>query len=177
MTRPIRGAAVAVFLLVLAAVPAFAHAELEESDPQDGAIITTPYTLTASFSEEFDPQRSFIRVENVSGDVVAEGEQDVNEPLVMTADLPTLPPGEYTVRWQTTTPDDNGVERGTFTFDVAAAPTQSATQSPTSAPAPAPTQRGGAGLSGSGNDILVALLVGLVLLGGIGAYLYMRSRR
>ena len=48
--------------------PGLAHAELEESDPADGATITTPYTLTATFSEEFDPDRSFIRVRGPAGD-------------------------------------------------------------------------------------------------------------
>ena len=105
--------------MLLAPFRVLAHAELEESDPADGATITTPYTMTATFSEEFDPDRSFIRVRGPSGDIVAEGGQDPDDPTMMTVDLPELPPGEYTAGWQTVTADDNGVEDGTFTFTVA----------------------------------------------------------
>jgi methionine-rich copper-binding protein CopC len=176
VTRFVRGAVVAALFLLLGAAPVFAHAELEESDPPDGAIITTPYTLTATFSEEFDPQRSFIRVEDVSGNVVAEGRADPTNATVMTATLPALHPGEYTVRWQTTTPDDNGVERGAFVFDVAEATTSR--PPPTAAPAsPAATRSGAAGQTpDGGNDTLLALAIAAAVLFGLGTYLLTRRR-
>jgi len=45
----------------------------------------------------------------------------------------TLGAGTYSVRWTTITPDDNGIERGTFTFTVTAA-----TPAPSASPAAAP---------------------------------------
>ena len=198
MTRVLRGAVAAAFLVLLATVPASAHAELEESDPADGATITTPYTVTATFSEEFDPnlRRSFMRVVDASGDLVAEGGQSPDDPTVMTVELPTLEAGAYTVQWQTTTPDDNGVVRDTFTFNVAQAatatpslaPTPRATASaevptvrptavPTTAPTPGPTPTGGGEPTASGSDILLALALAAVVLVGLGAYLFTRSRR
>jgi methionine-rich copper-binding protein CopC len=200
VTRLISGAAAAAFLLLLSAVPAVAHAELEQSDPADGATISTPYKLTATFSEEFsaDPHDSFIRVQNSTGAVVAEGGQSASDNTMMTADLPALDPGKYTVRWQTTTVDDNGVERGTFTFNVAAAiatdspgsplPTAGVTSTPTAgrptasapartaAPTSSPTASGGQPAAGS-TDVLLAIVLAVIVLAGLGGYLYMRSRR
>ena len=197
MTLFLRGVAVAVLLLLFAVVPAYAHAELEESDPADGETITTPYTLTATFSEEFDRDRSFIRVRDAAGELVAEGGQDPDDPNVMVAELPVLDPGIYTVQWQTTTPDDNGVERDTFTFNVAepvtAPPTRSPTPTmastpvptmsarpptatPTVGPAPAPTPTNGGPPTASGDNILLALGLAAVVLLGVGAYVFTRRR-
>lgn len=196
MNRKITGAAAAALLMLLFSVSAVAaHAELEESDPADGATIETPYTLTATFSEEFnaDPEVSFIRVQDASGAVVASGGQSPDDPTMMTADLPALEPGEYTVRWQTTTEDDNGTERGTFTFNVAAAATPSPrptatpaasappsapASSPSAAPTPTATPNGSNGATtGGSNDVLLALIIGLVVIGAIAAFLFSRSRR
>ena len=192
MTTLVRGVVVAAFLVLLTAVPALAHAELEESDPADGSTITTPYELTATFSEEFDPDRSFIRVRGPSGDIVAEGGQDPDDPTMMTVDLPELPPGEYTAGWQTVTPDDNGVEDGTFSFTVAAqaTPSPSATPTPTvrasasarpslaptPTPSAAPTPITGGPPTASGNDVVLALAIAAVVLLGLGIYLFTRRR-
>lgn len=164
-----RAAAAALLPLLFSVSAVAAHAELEESDPTDGATIETPYVLTATFSEEFnaDTEVSFIRVQDASGAVVATGGQSADDPTTMTVDLPALEPGEYTVRWQTTTKDDNGTERGTFTFNVPpAAPTPNA----------APNGSNG-GTTGSSNDVFLALIVGLVVVADIAAFLFSRSRR
>ncbi len=59
MTRRIRLALAAGFVLVLAgATPVFAHSELVESDPADGATTVTPYTLTAAFTRSSTRTRS-----------------------------------------------------------------------------------------------------------------------
>jgi len=184
VSRGARAAAASALLLLISIPFVAAHAELETSAPADGATITTPYTLTAKFSEEFsdDPAKSFVSVEDSSGSVVAEGTQDPDDALQMTAELPELDPGTYTVRWQTTTVDDNGVERGTFTFEVANAatnePTHAASAPPaTAAPAPTATPTAGAGQStGMGTDVLVALTVGVIIVGLLALLLFRRSR-
>ncbi len=201
MTRSFSGAAaVALLLLLFSVLPVAAHAELEESDPADGETIETPYKLTATFSEEFDPnpQRSFVRVVDSSDAEIASGGVSDDNPTVMTVELPALEPGEYTVRWQTTTADDNGVERGTYTFNVAATPTPGPTATPTPVPPPAapssplatatpaatatplpvatPTPVDPAP-SGTGSDAVLALLIGAVAIGAIAIFLFARSRR
>jgi copper resistance protein C len=190
MNRTISGAAVAAFLAMLMSVSTVvAHAELVSSDPADGETIETPFTLTATFSEEFasDTERSFIRVQDAGGEIVASGGQSPDDATMMTVDLPALEPGEYTVRWQTTTEDDNGVERGTFTFSVAppATPAPTATPSPTrtagastppvATPTPGPTAAPTA--TGSGNDVLLALAIGVLIVGVIAFFLVRRSRK
>ena len=155
----------AVLALSLPAL-ALAHASLVTSDPANGSTITTPYTLTATFAEETDPARSTLVVENSAGAQVATGAVNADDQTKMTAQLPALPDGVYTVRWTTVTPDDNGVERGTFTFNVGSV---SATPVPTPAPA--------GGATGSSNDVLIAAGLAVVLIVGVVAFVFVRGRR
>jgi len=162
--------ALTVVALIAFALPtiALAHAHLEESDPAAGATLTTtPYTLTATFSEEIDPEASSLVVERPDGSAVVEGGVSADDPTMMTAELPLLEPGEYVVRWTTVTPDDNGVERGTYTFNVAAA-APSATAAPTAPPATG---------TGGGNDLLIALVLAAVAIGGVVLFVFLRGRR
>ena len=195
MTRLVRGVLAAALLVLLGTVPVYAHSDLEASDPADGATISTPYTLTATFSEEFDAERSFIRIVDSSGTRVAEGGLSADDPLKMLVELPSLGSGSYTARWQTVTPDDNGIERGEFAFTVAqpaantdagftnlpsAPPTTSAaapTRPATAGPTPTASAGGGGSPTSSGTDIVLALVLAAAVLIGLGAYLYLRSRR
>lgn len=151
----------------MAALPGIVlgHADLVSSDPADGATITTPYMLTATFAEEFAPDRSSLSVENASGAVVAQGTAGADSKS-MTAQLPALPDGAYTVRWTTVTPDDNGIERGTYIFNVG---------SSVSTPAPTPPPADGA--SGANNDVLIAVGLAAVLIVGVVALVIVRGRR
>lgn len=144
-----------------------AHAELESSDPADGATITTPYTLTAVFAEEIDVERSTLIVESSAGAQVAAGTVNTDDHTMMTAELPALPDGVYTVRWTSVTPDDNGIERGTFTFNVGSSPS-----SPTPTPPPPP----GSSSTGS-NEVLVALGLAAILIAVVVAFVILRGRR
>jgi copper resistance protein C len=167
MTHRFAALLVAALASLAIAGVVLAHAELESSDPADGATITTPYTLTATFSEEIDIERSTLIVENSAGAQVAAGTVNADDHTVMTAELPALPDGVYTVRWTSVTPDDNGIERGTFTFNVASAP-----GSPTPAPSPAPVEP-----SGSSNDTLIAVGLAAVLILAVVAFIFLRGRR
>lgn len=176
MSQRICAALALVALLALGLAPRVAgHSDLVSSDPADGSTISnTPYVLTATFGEEFDPEASTLVVENAAGDEVATGEASPDDPTMMVAQLPRLPDGEYTVRWTTVTPEDNGIERGTFKFTVAQAtstPVVTRTDPPTNPPAnPTP------GAAGS-NDLLIALVLAAVAIGGVVAFVFVRGRR
>jgi methionine-rich copper-binding protein CopC len=165
-------------LLVIAAAPVLGHAGLVSSDPDDGATITTPYTLTATFEEEFDPERSSLTVFDAAENEIATGQVDTDDEPVMFVELPELEPGEYTVRWTTVTSDDNGIERGEFTFNVVEAQQSAApTARPTVVTTPAPTGSTGDGQPGSGNDVLLALVLAGIALVGVGLFVFNRMRR
>jgi hypothetical protein len=129
---------------------------------------------------------------------VAEGGVSPDDPTMMVVQLPAQPAGMYEVRWQTTTPDDNGVERGTYSFIVeqpaantdagfthlpsaiptsaVSTPRQSPDSSPSARPTPAPTPITGEQPTASGNDILLALALAAAVLLGLGLYLFTRRR-
>lgn len=151
------------------ATPALAHASLVSSDPSDGGTLTAvPFTLTATFDEELTPDGSSIVIEGPSGVQVATGTVSANDRKTMTADLPALPAGNYTVRWTAVTADDLAVERGTYTFGVVSA-AASATPMTTSPPPVVATA--------SGNDLVIALVLAAIAIIGVLAFVFVRGRR
>ena len=174
MTNRLAASSVLSCLAALAlAGTAFGHADLIASDPPSGGTLTTtPFTLTATFTEELDPGLSSLIVESAAGAVVAHGTVSADYPTLMTAELPTLEPGAYTVRWTSVTPDDQGVERGTFTFNVAASGA-----TPTPAATPAPTAPPAGGSSGQGGDVLIAMLFAGFAIGAVLLLVVLRGRR
>jgi copper resistance protein C len=178
---PRRRAAPAALLLTVAMLlllpgAAAAHSELVTSDPADGATVTvSPAQITGDFSEAVDVGRSTMELRGPDGSQIAVGKvPDGGDPTrIVIADVPPLAPGAYEVRWTTVTPDDEGLERGTFTFTVAAAASSgspAAAASPGASPPPESTAGGGAG------DLLIPILVLAAVLVG-GAALFLRRRR
>jgi methionine-rich copper-binding protein CopC len=192
-------AALPACLLLLALTgTAVGHASLVESDPPDGGSIQTPYTLTARFDEELDPDpdRSWIRVRNEAGEIVARGGLTADDETVMTVELPPLPPGEYQARWQARTPVDGGITKDIISFTIEQAPatatplitpgrtaaatpgtsattTASPTSPPTSSPRPSPSPTPAEPATG---DLLLALLGAGAVVTGLIAYLLRRDR-
>lgn len=197
MIRRALWAALPACLLVLAlAGTAAGHASLVESDPPDGGSIErTPATLTATYDEELDPDpdRSWLRVRNEAGEIVARGGVTADDATVMTVELPPLPPGEYTVRWQAFTPDDDATERDDFIFTIEQAPqtatplitagatnaatTPAPSASPTTRPNPSPNPSPSPTPAEPGTgDLLLALLAAGVVVVALVAYLLRRGR-
>lgn len=173
MTRRLAAAAAvaATFVTLLASV-VLGHAALQASDPASGATIKTPYTLTATYDDDLTPNGSAIVVQSAGGTQVANGTVSTTDDKTMTVNLPVLPDGQYTALWTAVTADDNGLTRGTFTFNVSA--TASGSASPVATPAPS-AANGGAG--DSGTDLLIPIVVVVVLVAGIAAYFVYRNRR
>jgi methionine-rich copper-binding protein CopC len=184
-----------VLLLALAtAAPVFGHAELDTSDPKDGAVLDTPpTTITLRFTEGLDASKSSFRVV-LDGNDVATGRADKDGAEVMQATTLDLAPGDYVIRW-TAAAEDGHIERGRLTFTVteptpppasptpaateAASVAPSATPSPAITPAPTPAPSASAEttpVSSSGSDILLPIIAALVIVGVVG-YLVLRRGR
>ena len=165
-------------LLVGALLPATiaAHSELVSSSPTDGAgLAGSPTEVIGDFTEDLDPTSSVMELHAPGGALLATGGVPDGGPATRMAivDMATLVPGAYEVRWTTVTPDDGGVERGTFMFTVAPAqpspssPGQVSTAGPSStsqsSPAPAPAA------GSSPGDLLVplAVLAGILVAGAV----------
>jgi copper transport protein len=161
-------------LLWLAAWPgaASAHANLERSDPGDGAQLDAPpERISLTFTERPDPALSSIEVLDASGSAVAIGdlELDPGEPKTVSASVTSeLPDGTYTVSWRVVSQEDGHTTAGAFAFGVGVAP------SPGTTPPEVPTTPGVAPLAVVGKVLLYAGLaivvaaafVGLWALGG-----------
>lgn len=150
-------------LLVIGPAATLAHASLVTSDPANGTTLTvSPVTITATYAEAFDTKRSSMELLGPDGATLATNEPATtatSESMTISG-FGALAAGTYSVRWTTITPDDNGIERGTFTFTVA-----SATAAPNAA-ATAAASPGTAGGSASGGvgDVAIPLAVLAVLL-------------
>jgi methionine-rich copper-binding protein CopC len=122
--RGFAGVAVVLAFLVLGPAAVLAHASLVTSDPANGTTLAaSPVTITATFAEAFDTTRSSMQLLGPDGaTVAANGPSTASTAASMTiAGFGTLGAGTYSVQWTTITPNDNGIERGTFAFTVAAA--------------------------------------------------------
>lgn len=176
--------AIALSLLILTPVgAALAHASLVSSDPADGTTLTaSPASISATFAEAFDTGRSSMELLGPDGATRATNAAAASataESMTISG-YGTLAPGLYSVRWTTITPDDNGIERGTFRFTMAA-PVEGSGQPGSASPGTAatpiasPGAAAGGGSGGSG-DIAVALVVLAALVIAGLAWFLRRSR-
>ena len=131
-----------VLLALLAALTlpqaVLGHAELDTATPGPGdEVVGSPPELVATFTQDLDMSRTTLEVRDASGATVAEGPELGDGPRELRLALPTLPPGEYQVRWVSFSAEDSELERGRYTFTVLPAP--SPTPAPTAAPSAPPT--------------------------------------
>src|SRR6476659_535389 len=177
--------AAAVLLIARVAIPAAAHAQLDKPTPADKATVTQPVTVVSgTFVERVNPNGSGLVVKLVGGGTVATGGVDPSNAKQMLA-TPSSPlgSGSYLVEWTTVSLDDGELARGIWTFTVAVAPSAAATPAtsptpgssatvapsaattvaPSAAPSTAPTPQPSAAedTAGSGNDVIVPIIVAL----------------
>ena len=121
------GSAATALLVLLAALlwlspgSASAHALLVQSDPPINArLLDAPTFVRGTFSESLDNRLSSLQVLDGAGENVDSGETTFGpEPAVMRTDIPEqLPPGFYTVIWETLSSVDGHVIKGSFPFTV-----------------------------------------------------------
>ena len=115
---PLRGlpcSALALLALALA-IPAvaLAHARLESSDPaRRAALDQSPDAIRLRFNEAIEPAYSKVVVENVKGEAVASGATRVSadDPKLLILDVPSLPAGTYTVKFEVLSVDGHRVKQ------------------------------------------------------------------
>ena len=181
-----RAALAAGATLLLLPSLALGHAQLLSSTPAGGAVVTLlPPAIVLTYDDDLTSVSSF-EVVNAAGATVATGAVDPANPKSMTTPTPALANGTYEVRWTAGTSDGH-IERGTFAFSVAlatAAPVSSAPTGPlasetlTTVPSLAPSATTGAadaGATGSGSDVLVAIVAAAVIVAG-GLVVVLRRR-
>ncbi len=107
------------FLLMLAAVPALAHAHPKVMKPAPDSAGPAPASISITFSEAVEPKFSSIRLTDEKGNV--EGSQS-SKPLptdskTLTLAVPKLSAGTYVVHWVTVAIDGHRLE-GSYKFTV-----------------------------------------------------------
>ena len=112
---------------------AWAHAHLRRSEPSAGArLASAPRQLRFWFSEAPELSLTTVTLRDAAGNAIALAvpARDADGPMaVRVAITGAVAPGRYTVRWRTAGADGHP-SSGTFTFDVAAAPVDTAAVPP-----------------------------------------------
>ena len=105
----------ALGVLALAA-PAFGHAALVGSDPEDGASLTSaPDSVIVTYAEPPTQSSQFAVIDGCERDVVASVEV-LNDTIEAT--IADAQPGEWTVRWGVVSAVDGHLTRDKVTFSV-----------------------------------------------------------
>ncbi len=109
-----------------------AHANLLRSSPAAGASLqSAPDRVIIWFTEPVEPTFSEISIIAADGRRIESGvaRGDPTEPTALTAELPPLPDGTYTVAWRNVSTVDGHAVRGSFSFSIGQpAPVQAASR-------------------------------------------------
>ncbi len=125
-----RGVVLALGTVLLGALPAGAHAELEDTSPNDGATLTTaPAELSFKFGEDLLDDGNAITLTPAGTDErLALADPEVDGPTISVPWPDVAPAGEFTAAYRVVSVDGHPVE-GSITFTV---------EQPTSAAGPDP---------------------------------------
>ena len=111
------GALSLLFLTVVSAAVAHAHASLADASPSVGSTMSAaPHEVILTFTERLEAAFSNVRVIDASGTEVSQGKVQVND-ATMRINLKPLNAGIYRVNWRAVSADTHKIE-GSFTFRV-----------------------------------------------------------
>jgi copper resistance protein C len=112
-------AILAALTLLMAVPPAGAHAELESSDPTDGATLSSaPSELTFIFGEQIIPEGNAVTLTDVEADIRLEvGPVEVDGDTVSVTWPQASPAGEFRAAYRVVSEDGHPID-GTITFTV-----------------------------------------------------------
>ncbi len=114
-----RVAVVAVILVLASTSPAVAHAELVDSDPDEGAVLAqAPAVITFTFSESVRGVPDGVEVLDATGDPIASSSRTRDKALLVTLD-DEVGTGSLVVAWRVVSADGHPIT-GTLTFAVGA---------------------------------------------------------
>ena len=118
MKRP-RTFFAAIVLAIAVPGTAAAHARLESSDPARRAKLDRPPdSIRLRFNEAIEADYSKLSVENAKGESVASGARvSPEDAQVLILELPKLPPGSYTVRFEVLSVDGHRIKQS-YPFTV-----------------------------------------------------------
>jgi copper transport protein len=107
---------------------AYAHASLLKSEPASGSVMQkSPPEVRLRFSEEVLPDMSsLVLIQSDGTEINLHGANDSHDVHVLTAPLPSLPPGGYAIRWSVISADGHPTS-GTYSFLVSPPPVESST--------------------------------------------------
>lgn len=115
-------ASLVVFLALLSALPAWAHAELVSASPGPGEVVPDPLVkIVLEFDDEIT-DRSQIQLIGADLRLAANWSLDVEGKTLTATFEQNLPPGTYTVVWTAVTLD-NHTTTGSYQFAVSQAMT------------------------------------------------------
>ena len=99
--------------------PAYAHGELERSEPTANSVVTkAPKEIVLFMSESVDPAFSEIKVFDSDGLQVDLGDVRVSGDTTLLVGVNPLEPGTYTVVWRVTSVSDSHRTGSSFRFTV-----------------------------------------------------------
>jgi len=111
---------IAFATLVLATLPAFAHAVPKAMTPAPDSTVSAPTEISMTFSEELEPKFSVIKLVDSTGAVVSKEAAvlDPKDAKHLTLHLPKgIPAGVYTVQWTSSATDGHKLSRS-YNFTI-----------------------------------------------------------
>ena len=144
-------AGVAVAALLLGAAPAWAHSQLEGSNPANGtSVATPPSSVSLTFNEDVQPGFTVMTLIGPDGKDYHTGDVTETDQTVRVGALPLGPAGQYQIGYRVVSADGHPVSgKTTFTLTAAGpgspeAKVPAATAAPNAVPSAAPADAGGA---------------------------------
>lgn len=198
-TQMVRGwfvGLLAAMALLVAVAPARAHAELESSDPEDGATLASaPASISFTFGEELLLEGNAVTLTDVAADTRLEVGPVVVDGDTVSVEWPgSSPAGEFRAAYRVVSADGHPIN-GTITFAVEealgaveaspAAVSSSAAATPASpeAVSTSPTPTSSATPAPEGDDADAGMMAWVLALGlavlvgaGAGAWVMRRTR-
>jgi methionine-rich copper-binding protein CopC len=113
-------AAVTLLAATLAAGAAYAHPELQSTEPAAGKSSAPPKQIRILFNESVIPQFSGIELKDQAGKAIASGKattDPTNKKLMIVPLKDQLAPGDYKVEWHAVSDDTHKV-KGSYSFGV-----------------------------------------------------------
>jgi methionine-rich copper-binding protein CopC len=100
---------------------AYAHPQLQSTEPAAGAVTSSPRQIKITFNESVVPQFSGVELKDPTGKVIVTGKASTdpaNKKQLLVPIQGQLPPGDYKVEWHAVSDDTHRV-KGSYSFSVA----------------------------------------------------------